>query len=135
MSRDVKVIGPEKTIKEAARMMRDGNFGMLPVETRITHHRDAEGTENGSSTNLSDLCVSVVNTSYRVIGEPDDLHGVSDDQRTLFFGWESLMQRQGAERRFTHLRAGRWRGGTRAVPCQIVIMNHVLGQKMHFVSE
>ena len=32
MSRDVKVIGPEKTIKEAARMMRDGNFGMLPVD-------------------------------------------------------------------------------------------------------
>lgn len=32
MTRDVKVITPETTIKEAARMMRDGNFGMLPVE-------------------------------------------------------------------------------------------------------
>jgi len=32
MSRDVKVITPETTIKEAAKMMRDGNFGMLPVE-------------------------------------------------------------------------------------------------------
>ncbi len=34
MSRDVKVIGPDKTIKEAARMMSDGNFGMLPVEEK-----------------------------------------------------------------------------------------------------
>jgi CBS domain-containing protein len=31
MSRDVKVIGPEMTIREAARMMCDGNFGMMPV--------------------------------------------------------------------------------------------------------
>jgi CBS domain-containing protein len=32
MSRDVKVITPETTIKEAAKIMRDGNFGMLPVQ-------------------------------------------------------------------------------------------------------
>ena len=32
MTRGVKVITPETTVKEAARMMRDGNFGMLPVE-------------------------------------------------------------------------------------------------------
>ncbi len=31
MSRDVKVISPETTIKEAARTMCDGGFGMLPV--------------------------------------------------------------------------------------------------------
>ena len=31
MSRDVKVIGPDETIREAARTMRDGDFGMLPV--------------------------------------------------------------------------------------------------------
>ena len=31
MSRDVKVISPDMTIDEAARTMRDGDFGMLPV--------------------------------------------------------------------------------------------------------
>lgn len=31
MSRDVKVISPEMTIAEAARKMRDGDFGMMPV--------------------------------------------------------------------------------------------------------
>jgi CBS domain-containing protein len=31
MSRDVKVISPDMTINEAARTMRDGDFGMLPV--------------------------------------------------------------------------------------------------------
>ena len=31
MSRDVKVISPEATIAEAARYMRDGDFGMMPV--------------------------------------------------------------------------------------------------------
>ena len=31
MSRDVKVISPEMTLKDAARTMLDGNFGMLPV--------------------------------------------------------------------------------------------------------
>jgi CBS domain-containing protein len=31
MSRDVKVISPEMTIGDAARTMRDGDFGMLPV--------------------------------------------------------------------------------------------------------
>ena len=31
MSRDVKVVSPETTIDEAARTMRDGDFGMLPV--------------------------------------------------------------------------------------------------------
>jgi CBS domain-containing protein len=31
MSRDVKVIGPEMTIREAARNMCDGDFGMMPV--------------------------------------------------------------------------------------------------------
>ncbi|MFO1323628.1 MAG: CBS domain-containing protein [Burkholderiales bacterium] len=31
MSRDVKVAGPDMTIREATHMMRDGGFGMLPV--------------------------------------------------------------------------------------------------------
>ena len=31
MSRDVKVISPDMSIREAAKEMRDGNFGMLPV--------------------------------------------------------------------------------------------------------
>lgn len=31
MSRNVKVISPDMTIDEAARHMRDGDFGMLPV--------------------------------------------------------------------------------------------------------
>lgn len=31
MSRDVKVIAPEATLREAAQCMRDGDFGMLPV--------------------------------------------------------------------------------------------------------
>ena len=31
MSRDVKVISPDMSIQEAARGMRDGGFGMLPV--------------------------------------------------------------------------------------------------------
>ena len=31
MSRDVKVISPNTSIREAAREMRDGDFGMLPV--------------------------------------------------------------------------------------------------------
>ncbi|MDP1889403.1 MAG: CBS domain-containing protein [Gemmatimonadaceae bacterium] len=31
MSRDVQVISPDETIKEAAQHMRKGNFGMMPV--------------------------------------------------------------------------------------------------------
>ena len=31
MSRDVKVISPDMTIGEAAKKMRDGDFGMMPV--------------------------------------------------------------------------------------------------------
>jgi CBS domain-containing protein len=31
MSSDVKVIGPDMTIGEAAKQMRDGDFGMMPV--------------------------------------------------------------------------------------------------------
>jgi CBS domain-containing protein len=31
MSRDVKMISPDMTIAEAAKKMRDGDFGMLPV--------------------------------------------------------------------------------------------------------
>ncbi len=31
MSRDVKVISPDMSIRDAAKAMRDGDFGMLPV--------------------------------------------------------------------------------------------------------
>lgn len=31
MSRDVKVVSPDMSIAEAAKQMRDGDFGMLPV--------------------------------------------------------------------------------------------------------
>ena len=31
MSRDVKVINPDMTLGEAAKKMRDGDFGMMPV--------------------------------------------------------------------------------------------------------
>ena len=31
MSREVQIIGPDDTIQEAARRMKAGNFGMLPV--------------------------------------------------------------------------------------------------------
>jgi CBS domain-containing protein len=31
MSRDVQVISPDATLREAARQMRDGDFGMMPV--------------------------------------------------------------------------------------------------------
>ena len=31
MSTDVKVVGPDTTISEAAKVMRDGDFGMMPV--------------------------------------------------------------------------------------------------------
>lgn len=31
MSRDVKVVSPDATLREAALLMRNGNFGMLPV--------------------------------------------------------------------------------------------------------
>ena len=31
MSRDVKLVAPDTTIREAAQQMRDGDFGMLPV--------------------------------------------------------------------------------------------------------
>jgi CBS domain-containing protein len=32
MTHDVKVITPDTSIRDAAKMMRDGNFGMMPVE-------------------------------------------------------------------------------------------------------
>ena len=31
MSKDVKVIGPDTSLREAAQQMRDGDFGLLPV--------------------------------------------------------------------------------------------------------
>ncbi|WP_309679266.1 CBS domain-containing protein [Polaromonas sp.] len=60
MSRDVKVISPDETIREAAQQMRDGNFGMMPVgendrmigaisDRDIAIRVVADGTDPGSS--------------------------------------------------------------------------------------
>ena len=54
------------------------SFGMLPIGTKNTHHRDTESTEKDSSKNLSELRDSVVNSSYRVIGQPEDLDGAKE---------------------------------------------------------
>jgi CBS domain-containing protein len=59
MSRDVKVISPDMTIGEAARKMRDGDFGMMPVaehdrmigtisDRDIAIRAVAEGKEGGA---------------------------------------------------------------------------------------
>ena len=59
MSRDVKVISPDMSIQEAAREMRDGDFGLLPVgeddrmigtisERDITIRAVAEGKNAGT---------------------------------------------------------------------------------------
>ena len=50
------------------------SFGVVPVGTKNIHHRGTENTEKDPSKNLSDLRDSVVNPSYRVIGQPDDLN-------------------------------------------------------------
>jgi CBS domain-containing protein len=60
MSRDVKVVSPESTIMEAAREMRDGDFGMMPVaendrmigaisDRDIAIHAVAEGRDPGTA--------------------------------------------------------------------------------------
>jgi len=59
MSRDVKIISPDMTIREAAKKMRDGDFGMMPVEENdrmigtisdrdIAIRAVAEGKEDGT---------------------------------------------------------------------------------------
>src|SRR5688572_3972583 len=59
MSRDVKVISPDMTIGEAAKKVRDGDFGMLPVgeddrmigtisDRDIAIRAVAEGKEGGT---------------------------------------------------------------------------------------
>ena len=59
MSRDVKVISPDMTIGEAAKKMRDGGFGMMPVgeddrmigtisDRDITIRAVAEGKDGGT---------------------------------------------------------------------------------------
>jgi CBS domain-containing protein len=59
MSRDVKVISPDMTIGEAAKKMRDGDFGMMPVgendrmigtisDRDITIRAVAEGKDAGT---------------------------------------------------------------------------------------
>lgn len=59
MSRDVKIISPDMTIGEAAKKMRDGDFGMMPVgendrmigtisDRDIAIRAVAEGKEDGT---------------------------------------------------------------------------------------
>jgi predicted transcriptional regulator len=59
MSRDVKVVSPDMTIGEAAKKMRDGDFGMMPVgeddrmigtisDRDIAIRAVAEGKEDGT---------------------------------------------------------------------------------------
>lgn len=59
MSRDVKVISPDMSIRDAAIQMRDGDFGMLPVgendrmigtitDRDIAVRAVAEGKDNGT---------------------------------------------------------------------------------------
>jgi CBS domain-containing protein len=49
MSRDVKVIGPEMTIREAARMMFDGDFGMM-------QSRESCGETQGQDRLIRQIC-------------------------------------------------------------------------------
>ena len=48
MSRDVKVISPDMTIGEAAKTMRDGDFGMMPVGENDRMIGTISGTSVGS---------------------------------------------------------------------------------------
>ena len=73
MSRDVKVVSPDVSIAEAAKQMRDGDFGMLPVgendrmigtisDRDITIRAVAEG--KGSATKVRDVMSDGVAWAY-----------------------------------------------------------------------
>ena len=73
MSRDVKVVNPDVSIAEAAKQMRDGDFGMLPVgendrmigtisDRDITIRAVAEG--KGSATKVRDVMSDGVAWAY-----------------------------------------------------------------------
>ena len=73
MSRDVKVISPDMSIREAAKQMRDWDFGMLPVgendrmigtisDRDITIRAVAEG--KGADTNVRDVMSEGIAWAY-----------------------------------------------------------------------
>ena len=73
MTRDVKVVSPEMTIGEAAREMREGDFGMMPVgendrmigtisDRDITIRAIAEG--KGSDTKVRDVMSAGVSWAF-----------------------------------------------------------------------
>ena len=73
MSRDVKVISPDMSIGDAAKQMRDGNFGMLPVgendrmvgtisDRDITIRAVAEG--KGADTKVRDVMSEGIAWAY-----------------------------------------------------------------------
>ena len=73
MSRDVKVISPDMTIGEAAKEMRDGDFGMMPVgendrmigtisDRDIAIRAVAEG--KGASTKVRDVMTAGIAWAY-----------------------------------------------------------------------
>ncbi len=73
MSRDVKVVSPDMSIAEAAKQMRDGDFGMLPVgendrmvgtisDRDITIRAVAEG--KGTATKVRDVMSEGVAWAY-----------------------------------------------------------------------
>lgn len=73
MTRDVKVVSPEMTIGEAAREMREGDFGMMPVgendrmigtisDRDITIRAVAEG--KGSDTKVRDVMSEGVSWAF-----------------------------------------------------------------------
>ena len=73
MTRDVKVVSPEMTIGEAAREMREGDFGMMPVgendrmigtisDRDITIRAVAEG--KGSDTKVRDVMSAGVSWAF-----------------------------------------------------------------------
>ena len=73
MSRDVKLIGPDMSIADAARTMREGNFGMLPVgesdrmigavsDRDIAIRAVAEG--KGPDTKVRDIMTTGIHWAY-----------------------------------------------------------------------
>jgi CBS domain-containing protein len=73
MSRDVQVISPDMTIADAAKKMRDGDFGMMPVgendrmigtisDRDITIRCVAEGKDGG--TKVRDVMSQGINWAY-----------------------------------------------------------------------
>jgi CBS domain-containing protein len=78
MSRDVQVISPDATIAEAARSMRDGDFGMMPV-----------GEDDRMVGAISDRDIAVRAVAEGLDGKTkvrevmsDGIHWVYDDEST-----------------------------------------------------